>query len=43
MVEGKLGKFHFVDIIESVGKIDSNFFDLKTSNIDGKSSNVKSD
>ncbi len=34
------GKFHFVDIIESVGKIDSNFFDLTTSNIASNISNV---
>ncbi len=34
-------KFHFVDIIESVGKIDSNFFDLTTANIASKISNVK--
>jgi hypothetical protein len=35
------GKFHFVDIIESAGKIDSNFFDLTTSNIASNISNVK--
>jgi hypothetical protein len=33
MVEGQKWALHGVDVVESVGKIDSNFFDLKTSNI----------
>jgi hypothetical protein len=41
MAKGKQGKLHFVDIIESVGKVDSNFFDLTTSNIASNISNVK--
>jgi len=41
MVKGKQRKLHFVDIIESVGKIDSNIFYLTTSNIAKNISNVK--
>jgi hypothetical protein len=33
---------HGVDVVESVGRIDSNFFDLTTSNIVGSRSNVES-
>jgi hypothetical protein len=33
---------HGVDVIESVGGIDSNFFDLTTSNIDGSNWDVES-
>jgi hypothetical protein len=32
---------HGVDVVESVGKIDSNFCDLTTSNIVGSNSNVE--
>jgi hypothetical protein len=42
MAKGKQGKLHFVDIIENVGEIDSNLFDLTTSNIASNISNVKS-
>jgi len=41
MAKGKQRKLHFVDIIESVGKIDSNIFYLTTSNIAKNISNVK--
>jgi hypothetical protein len=40
--QGKQGKLRFVDIIENVGKIDSNFFAFITSNIASNISNVKS-
>ncbi len=32
---------HGVDVVESVGKIDSNFFDLTTSNIVGSNLDVE--
>jgi len=35
MDEREQGKFHVVDVVEIVGKINSNFFDLTTSNIAG--------
>jgi hypothetical protein len=35
MDERKQGKFHVVDVVEIVGKINSNFFDLTTSNMVG--------
>jgi hypothetical protein len=41
MVEGKKGALHCVDVVESVGGIDSNFFDLTTSNTIGSSLNVE--
>jgi len=31
---------HGVDVVENVGKIDSNFFDLTTSNIVGNNSDL---
>ncbi len=42
MVKGKQRELHGVDVIESVGGIDSNFFDLTTSNIDGSNWDVES-
>jgi len=33
---------HGVDVVEIVGKIDSNFYELTTSNIVGSSSDVES-
>jgi len=41
MVKGKQRELHGVDVIENVGGIDSNFFDLTTSNIDGSNSDVE--
>lgn len=35
MAERQKGALHVVDVVESVGGIDSNFFDLTTSNIVG--------
>jgi len=42
MVKRKFKKFHVVNIVESVGKIDSNFLIFTMSNIVGNSSNVES-
>ncbi len=42
MVKGKQRELYGVDVIESVGGIDSNFFDLTTSNIDGSNWDVES-
>ncbi len=41
MAERQKGALHVVDVVESVGGIDSNFFDLTTSNIVGNNSNVE--
>jgi hypothetical protein len=41
MVEEKKGVLHGVDVVESVGEIDSNFYDLTTSNIVGNNSVVE--
>jgi hypothetical protein len=41
MVKGKQRALHGVDVIENVGGIDSKFFDLITSNIEGSSSDVE--
>jgi hypothetical protein len=42
MVKGQKRELHGVDVVESVGEIDSNCFDLTTSNIVGNSSDVES-
>jgi hypothetical protein len=42
MVEGQKKELHGVDVVESVGEIDSNCFDFTTTNIIGNSSNVES-
>ncbi len=42
MAKGQKGALHGVNIVESVGKIDSNFYELTTSNIVGNSSDVES-
>ncbi len=41
MVEGEQREFHVVDIVENMGGINSNFFDLTTSNIANSNSNVE--
>jgi hypothetical protein len=41
MAKGYKGVLHGVDVVESVGKIDSNFYELTTSNIVGSSSMLK--
>jgi hypothetical protein len=41
MVEEKKGVLHGVDVVESVGEIDSNFYDLTPSNIVGNNSIVE--
>jgi hypothetical protein len=41
MVEEQEGVLHGVDVVKSVGRIDSNFYDLTTSNIIGNNSNVE--
>jgi hypothetical protein len=41
MVEEQKGVLHGVDVVESVSKIDSNFYDLTTSNIVGNNSDVE--
>jgi hypothetical protein len=42
MVEGQKAELHGVGVVESVGEIDFNFFDLTTSNIIGNNLNVES-
>jgi hypothetical protein len=39
--KGKQKEFHAIDVVESVGEINSNLFFLTMSNIDGNNSNVK--
>jgi len=41
MVEKQKYVLHGIDVVESVGRIDSNFYDLTTSNIVGNCSNVE--
>jgi hypothetical protein len=41
MVEGEQGKLHVVDVVENMGGINSNFFDLTTSNIATNNSDVE--
>jgi hypothetical protein len=41
MVKRQKRQLHGVDVVKSVGRIDSNFFDLTTSNIVGNSSDVE--
>jgi hypothetical protein len=40
--KGKQKEFHVIDVVESVGEINSNFFALTISNIVGNNSNVES-
>ncbi len=40
--KGKQKEFHFIDVVESVGEINSNFFALTISNIASNNSNVES-
>lgn len=40
--EGKQKKFHAINVVESVGEINFNFFALTMSNIVGNNSNVES-
>jgi len=42
MVKRQKRQLHGVDVVKSVGMIDSNFFDSITSNIVGNSSDVES-
>ncbi len=42
MAKGYKGALHGVDVVESLGKIDSNFYELTTSNIVGSNSDVES-
>jgi hypothetical protein len=39
--KGKQKEFHAIDVVESVGEINSNYYFLTMSNIDGNNSNVK--
>jgi hypothetical protein len=41
MDEGEQGEFHDVDVVENMVGINSNFFDLTTSNIANSNSNVE--
>jgi hypothetical protein len=41
-VEGKQKEFHAINVVESVGEINSNFFALTMSNITSNNSNVES-
>jgi hypothetical protein len=41
MAKGYKRALHGVDVVENVGKIDSNFYELTTSNIVGSNSNFE--
>jgi len=42
MAKGYKGALHGVDVVECLGKIDSNFYELTTSNIVGSNLDVES-